>query len=319
MLNFKRSGQARASKEPHSQVTPDRKRLRIVRMGHRFHPWEDAYHLLLTLSWPKFWLAIIVGYGLANFLFAGLYLLEPEGIANAKPQSFMDAFFFSVQTMATIGYGAMYPAKPWTQILTAVEALVGLMGFSGATGLMFARFSRPTAQVRFSQSLLKTTHEGQPALLFRMANQRQNQIIEAQVSLVFIEDTVTQEGEYLRKIQDLSLVRSTSPMFALSWLVIHRIDQQSPLLGRSIESLFNSNATFVVSLTGIDDELSQTVHARHIYAIPDVLENHRFVDMLTHQPNGVICIDYRFFDQVESVAQFTPKITPEIAPKSTPN
>lgn len=293
------------------QIAADRKRLRIVRMGHRFHPWEDAYHLLLTLNWPKFWLAIILGYGIANLIFAGLYLLEPGGIANAKSGSFIDAFFFSVQTMATIGYGAMYPTKPWTQMLTAIEALVGLMGFSGATGLMFARFSRPTAQVRFSRSILLTQHQQQPTLMFRIANQRQNQIIEAQISLVFLEDTITAEGDYLRKITDLKLQRSTSPMFALSWLVMHPIDLQSPLYGRSLSSLLATDATFVVSLTGIDDELSQTVYARHIYAAADIIENHRFVDIISRDRDGSVRIDYRQFDQVEprDLSPTNPEIT----------
>ncbi len=281
------------------RIASDRKRLRIIRTGHRFHPWEDAYHLLLTLSWPQFWLAIVMNYGIANLIFASLYLIEPGGIANAKPGSFTDAFFFSVQTIATIGYGAMYPVKHWTQMLTAIEALVGLMGFSGATGLMFARFSRPTAQVRFTRSLLLTTHQQQPTLMFRMANQRQNQIIEAQISLVLLEDTVTAEGEYLRKITDLKLQRSTSPMFALSWLVMHPIDQQSPLYGRPLSSLLETDATFVVSLTGIDDELSQTVHSRHIYAATDILENHRFLDIISRDRDGSVRIDYRLFDRIE--------------------
>lgn len=292
------SRQPTSTTSKHRRVTDDRKQLRVVRTGHKFHPWEDVYHLLLTLGWGKFWAIVILGYGVANLIFACLYLIEPGGIANAQPGSFTDAFFFSVQTIATIGYGAMHPVKPWTQFLTAIEALVGLMGFSGATGLMFARFSRPTARVRFSRSILMTSHQGQPTLMFRMANRRQNQIIEAQVRVVLIEDTITTEGQYLRKLTDLQLQRSQSPMFALSWLVMHAIDANSPLYGRSLESFHQKDAMFVVSLTGLDDEMSQTVHARHLYTSDDLLENYQFVDILSRDVDGAVRVDYRLFDDV---------------------
>lgn len=289
---------ARFLHPPGSRVSRDRQRLRVIREG-KFHaPWEDAYHLVLTVPWGAFLAAIVVLYCLTNVAFACLYLLDPGGIENAQPHSFTDAFFFSVQTIATVGYGAMYPKTLLTQSIATVETLAGLLGISMATGLMFARFSRPTARVLFSRVVTLSTHNGVPTLTFRMANQRANQIVEAQVQVAFVEDELTAEGMPLRRLQNLTLTRSESPMFALSWMVMHPIGPDSPLYGRSLDSLADTDAMLVVSLAGIDETLSQTIHARHIYVLSDFVENHRFVDIVSRAPDGSVHVNYRNFHKV---------------------
>lgn len=175
------------------------KQFNVVRLGETQAPLSDLYHLLLTISWPGFLGLIFAGYLISNALFALLYLAGGDSIKNAQAGSFADAFFFSVQTMATIGYGAMYPATPYANVLVALQALFGLLGVAMASGLMFARFSRPTARVMFSRVAVIHPREGVPTLMFRAANQRRNQILEAQIRMTLIRSETTAEGEYFRR------------------------------------------------------------------------------------------------------------------------
>lgn len=286
---------------PGSRISANRQQIRVVRLGDRMRLREDVYHLLLTVHWGWFWLLVLGGYVVANLVFATLYWLDPGGVANAQPGSFWDAFFFSVQTIATIGYGAMYPVSRFAQALTAIEALVGLVGLSAATSLMFARFSRPSARVLFSKVLVITPHHGQPTLMFRMANRRHNQILEARVKVALSEDQITPEGMPLRKLEPLKLIRSESPLFALSWTVMHVIDEASPLWGRSIDLLAATDALFIVSMTGLDEQMGQTVHARHLYSVTDLYKDHRFKDIISRDRDGAIRIDYGQFHAIEPI------------------
>ena len=274
----------------------------IRRVGLRDHPARDLYHLALTISWPLF-LAVFAGLYLAiNVVFAGLYLLDPGAIANARPGAFSDAFFFSVQTIATIGYGGMVPAGLYANLLVTVETLFGLTLLALTTGLMFARFSRPTARVLFSRVLVVAPRDGQPTLMLRMANQRRNQILQAQVSLSLLRDEVTAEGEVMRRFHDLALSRAASPVFALTFTVMHPITPSSPLYGASAASLASEAAEFVVSVTGIDETMSLTVHARHSWGAEDIRWGHRFADILGWLDDGSRAIDFSRFHDTESTA-----------------
>jgi inward rectifier potassium channel len=227
--------------------------------------------------------------------------LQPGGIANAAPGSFMDAFFFSVQTMATIGYGDMHPATVYTNFLVTIEVLLGMTGLALSTGLVFARFSRPTARVMFSNVAVVVDHDGVPSLMFRAANQRSNQILEAEVAVMLLRDELSEEGVEMRRFHDMAVSRPRTPMFALSWTVIHPIDQASPLRGESRDSLARSHAQIIVSIGGIDETFSQTIHARHTYEADEIRWNHRFADILTRAEDGHRRIDYRrFHDTVEA-------------------
>src|SRR5215469_14319317 len=210
----------------------------------------DLYHHLLTMPWSLLFALISSTYIGFNLIFAGLYLLQPGSIANARPGSLADAFFFSIQTSATIGYGDMRPATLFANILVTGEVLAGMTMLAIATGLVFARFSRPTARVMFSRVAVVVPHDGVPTLMFRVANQRRNQIVEAQVSIALMRNEVTAEGVAMRRFHDLHVERSRTPMFSLSWTVMHRIDERSPLYGATVESLLRHQAEIVVAIVG---------------------------------------------------------------------
>ena len=259
-------------------------------------PWfRDLYHFALRMPWWRFLTGVAVLYVAANALFALLYLIPGDAIANARPGSFADAFFFSIQTMATVGYGQMSPATLYGNIVVTAETAVGLMFFAVVTGLVFARFSRPTARILFSRVAVIAPHNGVPTLSIRLANQRRNQILQAEVGLALLRDERTREGEMIRRFYDLRLARHRSPVFALTFTVMHQIDEDSPLFGATAASLQAQNAELVVSATGVDETIAQTVHARTSYLGDEILWDHRFVDLFGWTEKGRRVIDYRRF------------------------
>ncbi|MBD1834814.1 ATP-sensitive inward rectifier potassium channel 10 [Cyanobacteria bacterium FACHB-472] len=273
----------------------------VVGRGDSRFRWGDLYHLILTISWPWFFVLLALGYVIANSLFAIAYLAGGDGIENAQPGSFKDAFFFSVQTMASIGYGAMYPRTLYANFLVTIESLVGLLGIAMGSGLMFARFSRPTARVLFSRVAVISRYDGVPTLMFRAANQRRNFIVEAQINVTMVRNEINREGEFMRRFYDLKLVRSHTPIFALSWTVMHPIDETSPLYGATLETLAQTETDIVITLIGLDETVSQNIHARHSFSDKEILWNMRFVDIFTsdRRQDGRRLIDYtRFHDVV---------------------
>jgi len=272
----------------------------VISIGLDEGRWRDAYHRLLTMPWHRFFALVLLGYLFVNGCFALGYYGLGDAIENAVPGSFLDVFFFSVQTLATIGYGKMAPHTLGANVLVTLEALLGMIGLAVTTGLVFARFSRPTARVLFSRLAVVTTWEGTPSLMFRMANARGNQIVEARLKLTLIRSEITAEGQPVRRLHDLRLLRSEHAAFALTWTAIHPIDAASPLRGAGPESLHASMSDLIVSLTGIDEGLSQTIHARHGYRPEDLRFGARFADILTSAEEQSI-IDYtRFHDVVPS-------------------
>jgi inward rectifier potassium channel len=272
---------------------------RVVAIGLR-NPWlADLYHQLLTLPWWAFLLGLAIVYLGLNVLFALLYLLGDRAIVNARPGIFSDAFFFSVETISTIGYGQMSPATLYGNIVMTVEAMVGLTLLAVSAGLVFARFSRPMARVMFSKVAVITPYNGIPALSLRLANQRRNQILEAQVSVTLVRDERTAEGEWMRRFYDLQLARQRSPIFAMTFTVIHGIDPESPLWNETPSSLAAQQVEIVVTVTGLDETMLQAVHARTSYLAHEVLWDHRFVDVFTRTEDGRLAIDYRRFHDTE--------------------
>ncbi|MBE9200713.1 MULTISPECIES: ion channel [unclassified Nodularia (in: cyanobacteria)] len=275
----------------------------IMGMGTWYSYWRDPYHLLLTIPWTGFVILIFTFYVTINILFALAYWLGGDCIANAQPGSFLDVFFFSVQTLASIGYGAMYPQTIYANIIVTIEAMVGLMGIAMMTGLAFARFSKPTARVMFSRVVVIIPHEGVPTLMFRTANQRRNMILEAQMKVYLTRDEVTAEGEFMRRIYDLRLLRHQTPSFSLTWSVMHIIDEFSPLYGMTPESLTKTNALLIISVSGIDETVAQVVHARHTYGANEIFWNHRFVDIIHHTADGHRYIDYKHFHDIQPLEE----------------
>jgi inward rectifier potassium channel len=259
-------------------------------------PWfRDLYHFALRISWSRFLLLGIGFYIAANALFALIYLIPGDAIANARPGSFADAFFFSIQTIATIGYGVMAPATFYGNLIVAIETAFGLIFFAVATGLVFARFSRPTARVLFSRVAVIAPHNGVPTLSFRAANLRHNQILQAEVRVVLLRDEETQEGETIRRFYDLKLARERSPVFAMTFTVMHAIDRDSPLYGATADTLQAQNAELILTGTGIDETIAQPVHVRTSYLPHEIMWGHRFADLFGWTEDGRRVIDYRRF------------------------
>ena len=280
---------------------PTRSAEGVRRVGARTITRRDMYHLMLTMPWRWFFGVQAVAYLVFNTIFGLLYLAAPGSVSNAKPGSFSDAFFFSVQTMATIGFGVMAPATLYANVMVTIEALLGMASFAVAAGLIFARFSLPTARVLFSGVAVVTPFNGVPTLMFRCANQRRNQIFEAQVHVDFARQETSVEGMELRRSYELGLARDRNPQFSLSWTVMHPIDAESPLYGIDPDLLAGQEASIVVTLTGIDETLSQAVFARTSYRADEILWGRRFVDILGETAEGQVLVDYRrFHDTVES-------------------
>jgi inward rectifier potassium channel len=273
----------------------------IIRIGMPRSPWNDLYHGLLVMPWSLFLLGVFISFLFINSFFALLYLLGGDTIANAESGSFFDAFFFSVQTTSTIGYGAMSPQTLYADILVVIESVTGLLLVAMATGLMFARFARPSARVMFSRVAVISPHNGMPTLMFRAANQRYNQILEAKLWVVMLRTEVTLEGETIRRFYDLPLIRRETPMFALTWTAMHPITESSPLYGKDLQTLEAEEAQIIVILTGLDETFGQTIHARYAYNLQQILWNYRFVDIISKNPEGTRQVDYRHFHAVEAI------------------
>ncbi len=276
----------------HSQET--------LKLGVVRRPMTDIYHFLLTSPWWVLFGLMLLSYMGANALFALVYLLG-GGVENARPGSFADAYFFSVQTMATIGYGKMTPESVLANVVVTVEALFGLVGLALATGLMFSKFSQPRARVIFSKHAVVSVRDGVHSLMVRLANERRTGLVEAQLRVVLVRDEITIEGESVRRFHTLALTRSSNAVFALSWTAIHPIDETSPLYGETPASLERSRADLVASLVGIEEATAQTVHARFAWKSTEILFGYRFADILVHLPDGRRALDYTLFDDVQPV------------------
>jgi inward rectifier potassium channel len=259
---------------------------------------QDLYHSLLRASWRWTLAAIVAAFLLANFVFAGFFALA-GGIANARPGSLLDAFFFSVETMGTVGYGELYPATRLAHALVVAEVVVGVLLVATATGLVFAKFSRPTARILFSRSAIVARMDGAPALMFRVANMRFDLVVAGEFQLVLIRTERTHEGQIIYRMHELKLVRPRVPTLTRTYLAVHRIDEQSPLYGATPESIERDEVQLVVALTGIDGTTSQTVYAGHDYLPGDIRFGVRFADMLSDLPDGRLRVDFSRFDELQ--------------------
>jgi inward rectifier potassium channel len=257
----------------------------------------DFYHNILTVSWPWFFARLAAAFIIVNLIFAMLYVIDRGGIAHARAGSFADAFFFSVQTLGTLGYGDMAPRTLYTNLLVTVESFSGILTIALFTGVIFARFSRPFARVLFSNVAVVAPFDGVPTLMFRVANQRGEAIIDAGVTVSLARQHTSVEGITMRRFQELKLARSSSSLFALSWTVMHLIDQDSPLYGLTPEDMDAQDMEIVVMLNGLDEILADRIYARHAYWADEIIWNRRFVDVISLTPSGNRLVDLtRFHD-----------------------
>jgi inward rectifier potassium channel len=268
---------------------------KYTKIGIRRRGWRDAYHLILALSWPEFFLLIVLIYLAANVLFAAVYGLQPGAVANTG-HGFLDRLFFSIETLSTVGYGYMYPVTVFAHVIASIEIFVGLLSVALVTGLVFARFSRPRARILFSNVAVVGGFNGVSTLMIRAANERHNLILEADVTMTLVQEETTAEGERFRRQHDLQLARHHSAAFALSWTIMHPITDRSPLHGLTRDQLEKAQAVIMVSITGLDDILEQTVHARAEYTAEQLLFNRRFVDIIIPADGQTILDLTRFHD-----------------------
>jgi inward rectifier potassium channel len=259
----------------------------------------DLYHYFMTVSWTTLFATIGAFFLLFDLLFGCIYSFVPGCIANLNPPGFLGDFFFSVETLATVGYGEMHPQTLYGHVVAMVEIFVGLMMLAIITGIMFARFSRPRARFLFSRVAVVRPIDGRVTLMFRAANARQNVVQEATARLRMMRDEVTEEGYRIRRIVDLSLVRSQHPVFALGWNIMHVIDGASPLAGETAESLSASAAIFILTVGGTDEHTGQVLMARAEYESGALRWNQTFQDILKPDEDGTLHIDYGKFHDVE--------------------
>jgi inward rectifier potassium channel len=274
----------------------------VIALGLQRGWFTDLYHRALMIGWPTFLALNLTFYLAMNIVFATLYLLQPGAINNAAPGSFADAFFFSVETIATIGYGVMAPATLYANLVMTVESSVGILFAALTTGLVFARFSRPTARAIFSRVAVVGPYNGRPTLSLRIANRRRNQVLAADVTLTLVRDELTSEGDQIRRFYDMQLKRAHTPIFALTFTVMHEIDEASPLRDMTPDMLAEINAELVVTASGIDEILVERVHARTSYLPHEILWGHRFVDIFGWTEDGRRVIDYSRFHDTVSLA-----------------
>jgi inward rectifier potassium channel len=263
---------------------------------------RDVYHLFLRVRWSGAIGAIAVAWLAINAAFAVVYVAV-GGVAGARPHSLWDAFCFSVQTMGTVGYGAMYPTSVAANVTMTAESVVSLVVTAVATGLVFAKFSLSSARVVFARHAVVGPMDGVPTLMIRVGNERGNAILEATLRVVMIRTEKLKEGATFYRMLDLKLTRERSPAMARSWTVMHPIRQDSPLFGATPESLARDEVEILVTLVGTDDTSLQPVHARKRYLDSDVLWGARHSDVLSEDGAGNLVMDVRRFDEiVETVA-----------------
>jgi len=239
-----------------------------------------GYYRLLTMSWPAFFAMVLLFYVGINLVFASCYyLLGSDALqGNIQTSPFLRDFFFSIHSFATIGYGNIVPVGVMANLVVAFEALVGLLGFALAAGMVFARFSRPIADIVFSRNAIVAPYRGITGFEFRVVNARENQLIELHATVIFSRFESV-DGRVERLFTPLLLERESVSFFPLNWTVVHPIDESSPLFGWTRERLVESSAEFLILLTAVDETFAQTVHSRSSYAASEVLWNARFAPM----------------------------------------
>lgn len=266
-----------------------------VRLGAKDAAHKEWYYLLVRGSWATLVFIVFLAFLIVNATFGTAYWLVSDQILNSEG-TWGEGFAFSVQTLFTIGYGYLAPIGPVAHLLVTVESLVGLMMTAVTTGLVFARVSRPRAKVMFSRPLLVAPMDGVPTLTFRVANERGNDVLDASVRLVALIDEVTPEGHTLRRMRELTPVRGFSPIFRLSWVVMHRLDESSPLRSILVDGQIDDRFIGVVCLlSAYDETYGGVVHAQHAYGAEHIRFNERLVDVLTELEDGRFVIDYRKF------------------------
>jgi inward rectifier potassium channel len=264
--------------------------------GAKFSVAGDWYHLMLRAPWWVDVVAIAGAILFVNALFALAYL-RTGGIVGARPDSFADLFFFSVQTMATIGYGSMYPSTMSAHLLTTSEALVGIFVIAVATGIVFSKFSALRARVQFATHAVIAPMNGVPTLMFRIGHERSSRVIDALLRVVVTRTEHTREGVLMYRMYDLKLERERAPALSRSWTVMHCITPDSLLHGATPASCAVDEMEFTLTLSGVDEASGQMLHAGRTYTDAQIRWGARYADMLSERPSGFL-LDMTKFDEI---------------------
>ena len=277
--------------------------INVLRKGLPFIRPYDAYHALVSISWTRFIALTFIGFVLVNLFFALLYLgfgLDEITSTHQKKWylAFADAYFFSVQTITTVGYGYHSPTGIVTGIISSMESFVGLLGFALVTGLLYGRFSRPVAKVRFAKHAVIAPYQEGKAFMFKMANQRSSQLIEAEVSLI-VTGNDPQTGN--RWYRELEIELNKINFFALSWTVVHAMKSNSPIKDWTKEDFQNNDAEFIILMKAFDESFAQTVYARKSYKCSEVQWGKKYISSIHQHTDGRLAIDLDELDRTDDV------------------
>ena len=274
----------------------------FVKLNVEKFDWRDTYHLVLTLSWPGFAGLVFGIYLLINLVFAALYMLNAHAVAEMRPGSFFDAFFFSVETLATVGYGHMYPESFYGHLIAMLEIMVGMFGLAVITGLIFVRFSRPTARIHFSKVAVITPFDGVPNLMIRVANLRHQAMVEPEFRMILIRNIITAEGDEVRRFRSLKLEFDRLIAFPTVLTVRHRIDEESPLFGMTPKEFQRQDIRILASIVGVDTVIVAPVQSFGDYNYGQIEWNRRFVEIYDQNEEGEWTVDYGRIDETEDLA-----------------
>jgi len=272
----------------------------VITEGLNLSFWADISHRCMTASWPSFIAGAALVFVVFNSVFAALYWIGDQPIANVPGGAYIDYLYFSIETLSTAGYGDMHPQTHYGHFISAIELFTGIFSMSLMTGLIFARFSRPNARLLFAQNPVISSHDGRSTLMVRFANERHNIIGNATARIWLLRDEVSQEGRPFRRFYELPLLRSEHPALALSWTLYHVLDEQSPLYGLDADDFGATRVSLVVVVSGYDVVAAQTVHGRQAYDHSDIRFGHRYADILDTTEDGRLRINYgRFHETLE--------------------
>src|SRR5258708_26462172 len=267
----------------------------VIAEGVRLNFWADISHRCMTASWPAFMAGAGLVFVVFNAVFAVFYWIGDQPVSNVPGGAYIDYLYFSIETLSTAGYGDMHPQTHYGHFIATVELFTGIFSMSLMTGLIFARSSRPNARLLFADNPVISSHEGEQALMIRLANERHNIISNATARLWLFKNIVSQEGQSFRRFYELPLLRNESPALALSWTLFHIIDEASPLHGLDADDLEAIQVSLVMVVSGYDVVAAQTVHARKSYDYPDIRFGHRYAEILGTAEDGRLRVDYGRF------------------------
>jgi inward rectifier potassium channel len=271
----------------------------LFKTGASGYDLRDPYTIAISVSWREFFILLIVLEIVVNSVFAALYALNPGCIANARPGSLLDAFFFSIQTLATVGYGTMSPATLYGNIVSAIEIVCGLTFTAIITGLIFVRFSKPRPNILFADHAVVARHNGKPTLMVRIANGRDAVLAGATARLAVLKWYISDEGRTYRQAFDLKLVRDNLALFLLTWTLMHEIDESSPLYGIDAEKLNSGEAVVILTIEARDHASSADVFDVKFYGPGKILPGMNYQDAVSHDENGRTHADLRKLSLVE--------------------